>query len=382
MANTIRVARIAGIDIFIHWSWLIIFALLTLSLGDFYYSHFHSWNALTAYLVAAISALLLFVTVLLHELAHSITARHLKLPVHSITLYLFGGVSSLTQEPQSPRTELLVTMAGPLTSFAVSGVCWVLFLLARGAPSEIQAILNYLAVINLLLGVFNLIPGFPLDGGRVLHAIIWIITKNRRRATQIASAVGQGIGYLFIVLGLWEAFFLGDVTGGIYLAFIGWFLQNAASVTNQQVVLEQSLTGVDVRDVMDPPPAGVDPSTPIAVLVDRHMLGENQRAVPVVDETGALLGLVTLGDVRHVDRQEWAFVPVSRIMQPRDRLRTVGAQDHLAQALQALAENNYHQLPVMEDGHMIGVLNRAHVVQYLTIRRQLERTGGPTQAAR
>jgi len=314
--------------------------------------------------------------VLLHELAHSFVARDRGLPVNQIILYLFGGVSNLTREPDDPRTELLVAVAGPLTSLAISGLCFLLFVLAGGAPSEVLVILNYLGVINLILVGFNLIPAFPLDGGRVMRAIIWWITGNLRRATRIASVVGQAIGYLFVFAGLAEAFFLGDVLGGIYLAFIGWFLQSAAGSTNQQMALEQVLRGVDVRDVMDPPPEAVAPDTPISVLVDRHMLSQNQRAVPVADAEGNFLGLVTLGDVNNVDRAEWTFVPVSRIVRPADQLLTVSAGDHLANAIRVLAENRYNQLPVMENGKLIGMLNRAHVVEYLHVRQQLGAMAG------
>jgi Zn-dependent protease/CBS domain-containing protein len=367
-----KVASIAGIDIYIHWSWLIIFALLTWSLGDFYYTHFRSWNSGTAYAVAAISAILLFATVLLHELAHSFTARARGLPVNTITLYLFGGVSSLTEEPADARTELLVAFAGPLTSLALSGLCFLLFAVGRGSwPSEVTAILNYLAVINLLLAGFNMIPGFPLDGGRVFRSIVWSITKNRRRATSIASTVGQFIGYLFIVAGLLVAFFGADVVGGIYLAFIGWFLQNAAAATNQQAAIDSVLRGVDVRDVMDPAPEIVPASLSVEALVDRYMLDQNRRAVPVGTPDGELTGLVTLADVRQVPRDEWIRTSISRVMRPREQLRTVKASDHLADALHVLAENRYHQLPVMDDGHLAGMLNRDHVLQYINLRQKL-----------
>jgi Zn-dependent protease/predicted transcriptional regulator len=374
--NTFKVATIRGVDVYVHWSWLIIFGLITWSLGDFYFQHFHSWNRATAIIVASISAILLFVTVLLHELAHSFVARARGLPVNQIILHLFGGVSNLTREPDDAPTELLVAIAGPLTSLALSGVCYLLFYLASGAPSEVLAVLNYLGVINLILVGFNLIPAFPLDGGRVMRAIIWWISGNLRAATRIATVVGQAIGYLFVFGGLIEAFFLGDVVGGVYLAFIGWFLQSAAGNSNQQVALEQLLRGVDVRDVMDPAPEAVPPDTPIGVLVDQHMLNQNQRAVPIADADGTLLGLVTLGDVRDVDRAEWTFVPVSRIMKPADQLLTVAASDHLANAVRLLAENRYHQLPVMEAGKQIGMLDRAHVLDYLHVRQKLGTTQG------
>lgn len=373
--NSFRIFRIAGIDIFINWSWLLALAFITWSLGDFYHSQFH-WAAGTSYTAGAISAILLFVTVLLHELAHSITARSLGLPVNSITLFLLGGVSNLTREPDSPRTELLVAIAGPITSLVLAGIFYVLHAGLTGLPAEVSAILGYLASVNLLLGIFNLIPGFPLDGGRIFRAIVWMFTHNLRRATHIASNVGQVIGYLFIFGGILEAFVLGQFFSGIWLAFIGWFLHNAASASYQQAIMEGVFRGVDVRDLMDPSPVPVPAWTTVDALVYHHMLNENQRAIPVTGRDGAFEGLVTLADVRHLPRDRWNTTQVSQIMMPVAKLRSVAPDTDLRTAMQILAENNYHQLPVLQDGRLMGMLNRAHVLQWLHMREQLNATGG------
>jgi Zn-dependent protease len=371
MKNSYKVLTIRGIDIYLHWTWILAFTFITWSLSRYYAHTFPDWSGRTALLVAAISALLLFVTVLLHELAHAFTARAHELPVQTITLFIFGGAANLTQEPETPRVELLVAIAGPLTSLALAGIFFVLHQLGGGLSEEVLSVLGYLASVNLILALFNLIPGFPLDGGRVLRASIWWVTGRLQRATQIASIIGQGIGYLFMFGGIYQAFVLGTVGSGLWLVFIGWFLQNAASASYQQAVMEHLFRGVDVRRVMDRTPASVPPNTSVANLVDLHMLSQNQRAVPVQDLDGRLAGLVTLGDVRNVDRDEWNVTPVSRIMQPRDKLCTVSITDDLGRAMRVLAENGYHQLPVMEDGRMVGMLNRAHVLQYLQLREQL-----------
>lgn len=373
--NSFRIFRIAGIDIFINWSWLLALAFITWSLGDFYHTQFH-WAAGTSYVVGAISAILLFVTVLLHELAHSITARSLGLPVNSITLFLLGGVSNLTREPDSPRTELLVAIAGPITSLVLAGIFYVLHAGLTGLPVEVSAILGYLASVNLILGIFNLIPGFPLDGGRVFRAIVWMITHNLRRATHIASNVGQVIGYLFILGGILEALVLGQFVSGIWLAFIGWFLHNAAGASYQQAVMEGVLRGVDVREVMDPSPIPVPSWTTVDALVYHHMLNENQRAIPVNGRDGAFEGLVTLADVRHVPRDQWNTTQVSQVMMPVAKLRSVTPDTDLRTAMQILAENSYHQLPVMQDGRLAGMLSRAHVLQWLHMREQVNATSG------
>ena len=288
--------------------------------SDYYNRLFPKWGAGMALAIGALSALLLFVTVLIHELAHSFTARANALPVHTIYLFIFGGVSNLSQEPQTPRTELLVAVAGPLASIVLSGLFYLLYLVTGALPTEVGAVLGYLAWVNLVLALFNLIPGFPLDGGRVLRGIVWLVTKNLRRATRIATTIGSGIGYLFILGGLAEAFIGGDFGSGIWLAFIGWFLHGAASATNQQAVVDHALAGVEVADVMDRVYTSVPPDTPIESLVYRHILTENQRAVPVEGEDGRFLGLVTLADIREVARGDWSLVPVERVMVPLERV--------------------------------------------------------------
>jgi Zn-dependent protease len=376
--NSVRVARIGGIDIYLHVSWLLAFVFITWSLGDFYATTFPTWGSGTAYLVGAISAILLFVTVLIHELAHSFTARANGLPVHTITLFIFGGVSNLTQEPQTAQIELLVAIAGPLASLVLAGIFYLLHAALGSAPSQVTAILGYLASVNLILALFNLIPGFPLDGGRVLRALIWLLTGNLRRATHIASNVGQIIGYLFIFGGLLEAFVLGQIISGIWLAFIGWFLQNAATASYQQTVMDRALLGVDVADVMDPPPPGSPPTVSVEQLAYHGMLAQNQRTIPIVDPDGKLRGIVTFGDLGKVPRERWASTSVIEILTPTRDLVTVAPDDDLRSALRLLAEHGYNQLPVLDNGRLVGMLNRNHVLQYLHLRQQLSDRGGPS----
>lgn len=377
MPNSFKVARIGGIDIYVNWTWLLAVAFLTWSLGDYFHTSFKDWSSGTAYLIGFVSAILLFVTVLIHELSHSFTARAYGLPVHTISLFIFGGVSNLTQEPQSPKVELLVAIAGPLASLVLAGLFFVAYLVLHALPTEVTAVLGYLAYVNLILAIFNLIPGFPLDGGRVLRAILWMTMHSLGRATRIASNVGNGIGYLFILGGLLEAFVLNQVLSGIWLAFIGWFLHNAASSSYQQAIMDQMLAGVDVRDVMDPAPATTSADTPIDALVYRHMLNGKQRAVPVAGPDGRLEGLITLADLNEVPREEWNILPVGRVMVRADKLCTVTPDESLRNAMRTLAENNYHQLPVVTDGHLVGMLDRGHVLQYLHLRRQIGAGGAP-----
>ncbi|HKV00564.1 MAG TPA: site-2 protease family protein, partial [Ktedonobacteraceae bacterium] len=234
MPGSFRIGKIAGIDIFIHVSWIIIFVLLTWSLATGWFAVLYpGWSTITYWVVSLIAALLLFVAVLVHELAHSLVARTRGLPVKNITLFIFGGVSNIEQEPQTPGVEFQMAFVGPLTSLAIGGIAYLLQLALGENTSPLAAILRYLAVTNVLLGIFNLIPGFPLDGGRVLRSIVWKLTGSLRTATRVTTLVGEVIGYLFILLGIW-LFFGGNLLDGIWLGFIGWFLLSAAQSANTQ----------------------------------------------------------------------------------------------------------------------------------------------------
>ncbi len=248
MPGSFRIGNIAGIDIDINVSWIIILVLLTVSLAIGWFPRLYpGWSTATYWLIAFLSSLLLFVSVLLHELAHSLVARRRGLPVKSITLFIFGGVSNIEREPTSPGIEFQMAVVGPLTSLLIGVICFLLQLPLQGSNSPLEGILFYLAVTNILLGVFNLIPGFPLDGGRVLHSIVWRLTGNMRQAMRVASLTGQLIAYLFILLGIW-LFFAGSILNGLWFGFIGWFLLSAAQSANTQVMLTSVLRGVTVGD--------------------------------------------------------------------------------------------------------------------------------------
>ncbi|HEV2457374.1 MAG TPA: site-2 protease family protein, partial [Ktedonobacterales bacterium] len=238
MPGSFRIARIAGIDIDANVSWLVIVVLLTFSLAVSWFPvTVRGQSTLTYWVLGFIAALLLFVSVLLHELAHSLVARARGLPVKSITLFIFGGVSNLEREPQSPGVEFQMAIVGPLTSIVIGVVAFVAGRLIGSNAILVAAVLGYLGFTNLLLGIFNLIPGFPLDGGRVLRSILWKVTGSLRRATRAAALVGQVIGYLLIFLGIF-LFFGGDFVNGLWFGFIGWFLLQAAQAANSQVMLE------------------------------------------------------------------------------------------------------------------------------------------------
>lgn len=370
MPGSIRVGRIAGIDIFIHVSWLIIVVFLTFSLATGEFPAFYPGYSVAAYyLLGFISALLLFVSVLLHELAHSVVARARGLSVKSIVLFIFGGVSNIEQEPQTAGVEFSMAFVGPLVSLLIGAVCYGLFLLVRGSHVFIEPILWYLALTNILLGIFNLIPGFPLDGGRVLRSIIWKISGSLRTATRVTTMVGQLIAYLFIFLGIW-LFFTGNILNGIWLGFIGWFLLNAAQTANSQATLQSMFRGVTVDQVMDRTPATVPANISLQKLVDEYFLPQGLRTAFVV-QGDQLAGLITLGDIRHVPREEWGSVPVGHKMIPREELHAVSPQQNLNDVLPLMAGRDVNQLPVVQDGRLVGALTRDGIIRTLEVRRGL-----------
>jgi len=370
MAGSIRLFKIAGIDIEINFSWIIVLVLLTWSLATGWFSALYpGWSTATYWLVSLISALLLFVSVLLHELAHSLVARRRGLSVHSITLFIFGGVSNIEQEPTSPGIEFQMAFVGPIVSLLIAGIAYLLSLPLRGVNSPITAILTYLAVTNVLLGIFNLIPGFPLDGGRVLRSIIWKVTGSLQKATRAAAMIGQVIAFLFILWGIWQ-FFGGNVLNGFWIGFIGWFLLVSAQSANSQVMLQSVFRGVTVGEVMNRAPIMVPADISLQKLVDDYFLRYGIRSA-LVTQDDQLVGLITLSDIRHVPREQWGQVPVSRVMIPLNRLHVVSPQQSLNDVLPLMVSRDVNQLPVMQDGRVVGVLSRDAIMRYLEIKRSL-----------
>lgn len=370
MAGSIRLFKIAGISIDINFSWIIILVLLTWSLAIGWFSVLYpGWSTATYWLVSLISALLLFVSVLLHELAHSLVARMRGVSVKSITLFIFGGVSNIEQEPTSPGIEFQIAFVGPLVSLLIGGIAYLLSLPLRGVNSPLTAILSYLAVTNVLLGLFNLIPGFPLDGGRVLRSIIWKATGSLQRATRVATILGQVIAYLFIFWGIWQ-FFGGNVLNGIWIGFIGWFLLLSAQSANSQSMLQSMLRGVTVGEVMNPSPITVPANSSLQELVDNYFLPRGLRSALVIQDD-QLAGLITLSDIRHVPREQWGLVPVSHVMIPLDRLHVVSPQQNLNDVLPLMVSRDVNQLPVVQNGRLVGVLSRDEIMRYLEVRRSL-----------
>ena len=368
--GALRIGKIAGIEIGVHWTWLIIFGLITWSLAiSFFPETFPGWNPLWYWAIGAIAAVLLFVSVLVHELAHSFVAKSRGLPVKSIVLFIFGGVSNIQKEAEHPQDEFWVTITGPLSSVGLGVLFLALYFLARGASSQVSALLVYLSSINFLLAAFNLIPGFPLDGGRVFRAVLWWITGNFRQATRIATIIGQGVAYLFIFGGL-ALIFTGQFLSGVWLIFIGWFLNGAADQGYRQVVIQDRLRGVKVADMMNPEPVTVSPEMTLRELVDNYLLRRNVRDVPVIDDDN-LVGMVTLEEVKDVPTERWDTTIVRDVMTRREDVKTITPRDDLAAAMRELGDEEIGQLPVVDRGRLVGLLSRANLLRYLQLREQL-----------
>lgn len=367
--NTFPLFRLGGIAVGVHVSWLIAFALVTWSIAmGFVPQVLPHIDPLEAWVIGAIAAVLLFASVLVHELAHSFVAISRGLPVHSITLFLFGGVSNLTAEPKDPRTEFLIAIVGPLTSFGIAG--GALLLTNLPVDERIAVVVGYLIVVNVLLGAFNLIPGLPLDGGRVFRSIVWQATGSVRRATETAAAVGQLAGFGLVAWGVLRVFD-GDLLGGLWTAAIGLFLQNAAGSSVQQVALDQRLSSVRVRDVFTPDEHGAAPDLTIDQLIEEHILGRKRRATLVADND-RLVGIVTIGDLQKVQPDARGRVTVREVMTAVDRLVTTSPDARLLDVAGILAQHEFDQLPVVEGDHLLGAVTRADIMREFETREALD----------
>jgi Zn-dependent protease len=312
--NTISLGRILGIPIGLDPSWFLIFILITWMLaGSYFPNEFKNWPTSQYWLIGAATAILFFASVLLHELGHSILALHYKIPVTSIKLFIFGGIAQIASEPPSAMAEFFIAIAGPLASFALALVFGALGALSSSI-APVFAMAKYLAYINGTLALFNLIPGFPLDGGRVFRAIVWGLTRNLGRATQLAATIGRVVAFLFILFGVWEIF-SGNWANGIWIAFIGWFLENAATGQLQHQQLHDLIAGHTVAQAMRRSCATASADMTLQELVDRHILAEGQRCLMLI-RGEQVTGLLTLHNVRLVPRERWSEVTAGEVMTP------------------------------------------------------------------
>ena len=365
----ISLGRILGIPIQLDYSWFLIFALVTWTLAAGYFpAQFTNWPTAEYWIVGAVTAILFFVSVLLHELAHSVVATRNNIRVRSISLFVFGGVSQIETEPSSARVEFMMAVVGPLTSFALAGLFAGLGAVSASIP-PLMALAKYLAYINAALGLFNLVPGFPLDGGRVFRSIVWGITHNLHRSTTIAGNVGRFFGFLFILFGVYQVIG-GNFINGLWIGFIGWFLESAAGSEVRQQRLHDLLAGRRVSQAMRSTYTAIRPDVTLQELVDRHILGNGQRSF-VVEDGDTVVGLLTLHGVRQVPREEWPIATAARAMIPAAQLKRTQPDAELWAAIEEMNRDGVNQLPVMTDGQIVGMLSRDDIMSYLRNLREL-----------
>jgi Zn-dependent protease/CBS domain-containing protein len=369
MSGSFTLFKLFGIPIRINLSWLLVVALVTWSLGAGYFpQEYRGLPAMTYWILGGITSILFFASVLVHELAHSLVARREGVPVRSITLFIFGGVSEIGEESPSPGAEFRISVVGPLTSLVLAAFFGLL--LPRLTSSQVAAApAVYLGRINLLLALFNLIPGFPLDGGRVLRSILWKLGNNLQLATRWAARIGQLVAFLFIIAGA-ALLFTGNVLNGLWLAFIGWFLNSAAQSSARDVALRHALAGVRARDVMTQQCPTIPGSLHLDALVQDHVLSTGNRCF-FVSSNGGLEGLVTLHNIKQVPRDRWTDLTVEEVMTPTTELARVRPDDDVISVMAHMEQADVNQVPVMEDGHLLGVITREHLLHYIRTRSEL-----------
>jgi Zn-dependent protease/CBS domain-containing protein len=371
--GSLVLGTIRGIPIRIHFTWLVIFGLLSWSLASGYFPQHYPDLPISAYWIKAIiAALFLFGSVLVHELMHALMAQSLRVPIAGITLFALGGVSEMRQEPPTPSAEFKIAIVGPLASLALAGVFWLLWraLERQGPDPSFAAIALYLVGLNMVVAVFNMLPAFPLDGGRVLRAIIWGITKNLKKATYWATQVGRIFAYILISLGA-VSLFAGAGFQGIWMALIGFFLLQGAQASYSQVMLKEALAGIAVRDIMVKDVVSVPPGLSVRALIEGYFLAHGYGGFPVVDD-GQVSGIVSLADVKRVPPEEYDRLTVREVMTPLTEHLTVAPEEDVSVALQRMAEDALGRLVVMERGRMLGLVTKTGLSRFLQMKLELQ----------
>lgn len=375
MQAQVKLGRVFGIAIGLHYSWLIIAALITFSLVAHFRIVNSNWGLGIIWVAAIITSLLFFIGLFAHELSHALVARSRHLPVSQITLFALGGVAQIEGEAKTPGTEFWMAIVGPITSWLLGvlllGIAYGIGWVPNTFPvTPVQAVLVWLGYINISLAVFNMIPGFPLDGGRVLRAFLWWISGNADRSARIAARGGQLFGLMFIFYGIFR-FFTGAGVGGLWLVFIGWFLHDAARASYWQYETVTLLKGLKAKDLMSNDYTRVNGNISLQEFVDHYLLITGQRCFVVTDGE-SMMGLITPREVRSIERIHWPVTPIRQIMLPLTKLHSVEPETPLDKAVELMAREDLNQVPVISDHHFEGMISRGNVLRVLQSRIEFQ----------
>jgi Zn-dependent protease/predicted transcriptional regulator len=363
--NAIRLGTIAGIRIGVHYTWFVIFLLLSATLyGSFTYQH-PDWNSVVALFTAVITALVFFASIVLHELGHSIVAIRRGISVRSITLFIFGGVAQTEKEADTAQTEFLVAIAGPLVSIMLAGLFYLCSVWLAPINEIAAEAFDWLATINLMVAVFNMVPGFPLDGGRVFRALVWGVSGDATKGMRWAVFAGRAVAYLLMGLGAIIALQT-SLINGIWFIGIGWFLLISAQASGQSFTVSRVFSRTVARDLMDRDVPVVASGVSIAEWVEDYVFGKGARAF-LVTEQQDIVGLVTLSDCNKIPREEWANTAVKMVMTPVGQLQTVKADTDINAVLQLMAAQSLNQVPVIEDSAIVGWIDRDRLIKILKL---------------
>jgi Zn-dependent protease/predicted transcriptional regulator len=365
VGGSLNLGKIFDIQVRLHFSWFIIFLLVTVSLVSPNWSYWLSW------VMGIITSILFFASVLAHELAHSLVGRANDIPVRSITLFIFGGIAHMSREARKASAELKMAAAGPACSLALGILFGIIWFLTRGTLESVAEMVGWLAIINVALAVFNLIPGFPLDGGRVFRSLVWRFSGDYQRSTQIATRLGQGIGYAFIAGGIAIMFLFGEWLSGLWLAFIGWFLQGTASMSYRQAQWREALRGITVSQLMTSDYIAVPPGITVSQLVQEHVMPRGQHLF-LVTEGEKLRGILTMQNIKSVPQAKWDETRVEQIMVPAKKLKTASPEQDALSVVEQMEESEINQMPVASGGKVIGVVSRDSLLRFLRTRTELK----------
>jgi Zn-dependent protease/CBS domain-containing protein len=370
----IKLFKIFGFEVGIDWSWIILAILIAWSLSvGFFPFRFKNLSTETYWLMGIVGAFGLFFSIVFHEMCHSLVARKYGMPMKGITLFIFGGVAEMGEEPPTPKAEFMMAIIGPISSIVIGIVFYGIYFVGRqnGWSEPINGVVQYLAFINGLLAAFNLIPAFPLDGGRVLRSILWGLKKNLRSATRISSKIGSAFGIFLIILGAFQ-FLRGNFIGGMWWFLIGMFLRGAAKTSYQQLLLRKALEGEPVKRFMKTDPVTVTPSLSVAQLVEDYIYKYHYKMFPIVEDTDRLVGCVTTKQVKEIPREEWNHRKLGEIAARCSAENTIGPQVDAMKALSIMSKTGVSRLMVTEGDRLLGIVALKDLLKFFALKVELE----------